>query len=390
MKRGMSLGLVMAVSWVGAPHVATADPPALTVAPVTSPATTAGSAAPATNPIAPSATVVPAPPTAPTTPAAPAGQTPQVAAPDPASSLDISEKERQYFRFGYSLSHSAFAYAELAKRTTPISHLKSKSLQIHQLAALAPLARKKREQVALELQTTLETMRQLQAPAAAIALIEKQRNQYSKSSVLVGDAKQLGAYDAAAGQTMGALDEFETTSGIPENPALRNWMTSPTVAASARVWYAEGLIAGLAEIAAQQEMPELLPPLADISTDLRGLRDWLATRLPEQPSPSLDQLRTNLDGFLNRTGRNHPTKRPITLAELTLLGNVSKQLAVEILGADVLAPQIANPGSIAAIPATIPAPTTPETAQPAINGAAANPVPAIPPATQKTAATPEP
>ena len=114
MKRGMSLGLVMAVSWVGAPYVATADPPALIGAPVTSPATTAGSTAPATNPIAPSATVVPAPPTAPTTPAAPAGQTPQVAAPDPASSLDISETERQYFRFGYSLSHSAFAYAELA------------------------------------------------------------------------------------------------------------------------------------------------------------------------------------------------------------------------------------------------------------------------------------
>lgn len=280
--------------------------------------------------------------------------------------LDMTLSERQYFQFGYTLAHSAFAYAELTKRSAPISRLHSKLEQIHQLAALAPLARNKRAEVHEQLASALDTMHNLNAPPAATALIQKQEEEYGRPPILHGDAKQLADFDPDAGQALAALDEFETTSGIPENPALHDWLTAPSTAASGRVWYAEGLIAGIAQIASQQQMPELLPPLADITTDLRGLRDWIATRTPDHPSPTLLTLKSNLDAFLQQTGRNHPIHRAVTPAELTALGDVSQQLAVEILGPQSQTQSASEVKNVAVVPATPgarlpenPAPTTP-------------------------------
>ncbi len=282
--------------------------------------------------------------------------------------------ERQYFQFGYALAHSAFAYAELTKRTAPISHIHSKLEQIHQLAGLAPLAKNKRAEVHEQFVTALDTMRNLNAPTAAIALIQKQEQEYGNPPSLHGDAKQLADFDPDAGQALAALDEFEATSGIPENPALHDWLAAPATAASGRVWYAEGLIAGIAQIAAQQQMPELLPPLADITTDLRGLRDWLATRTPDHPSPTLATLKSNLDSFLQQTGRNHPLHRTITASELTALGEVSQQLATEILGPQ--APTQA--ASVAVVPAT-PGARLPETTASSAPVSASNTHPAVTP-----------
>jgi len=322
---------------VGAPQSRPVSPQ--TVAPQTVPAT-----APVAGAVPRAAPAAGAAPSA-TAPAAP------LVSPDAAlaaAQLDIEPDERQYFQFGYYLARSAFAYAELSKRSLAISQVRSKTTQIHQLADLQPPSFRKREEVRLALEKTLSTMRDLRAPASAIAVIENQSREYSRPLVLTGDAKLLADYNAEAGQALGALSEFERTSGIPENTALHQWLTAPTTSTTAKVWYAEGLIAGIAQIASKQQMPELLPPISDVAVDLRGLRDWLSSRLPDQPAVGLTQLRGSLDSFLQLTANNRPTKRSLTPSELLMLGNVSELLTTQILGPEAIGDLVAAPTTVAA------------------------------------------
>ena len=350
MKYTLPLGVILALtSCVRSP----ADPLAAPTGPAAPPAPAA--AAPHQPAAAPGGLPQPAP--AATTP--PVAGTPESsdAALAAASQLDIAPDERQYFQFGYFLARSAFAYAELSKRSLAISQVHSKMTQIHQLADLLPSTIRKREEIRAALEKTLATMRDLRAPSSAIAVIENQSREYGKPLVLTGDSKLLADYDPAAGRTLGALDEFERTSGVPENAALHRWLTAPATSTTAKVWYAEGLIAGIAQIASQQQMPELLPPISDVAVDLRGLRDWLSSRLPDQPAAGLTQLRESLDSFLQLTANNRPTKRSLTPSELSMLGSVSVILTTQILGPDAAgaaSPVAVAPRSPAAPIATAP------------------------------------
>ena len=252
--------------------------------------------------------------------------------------LQLAPKERQYFALGVSLARGAFAYAELAKGAGEIAKTRSKLAQVGQLGKLEPTARRNRTEARDALAQAAALMKTLNAPASALAPVQKAADRLTGSLPTSSDARPLKLFNARAARTLSSLSEFDTLSSLPEDPALRRWLAGPTVSASASVWYGEGEIAGLAQIAARHEMPELLPPTEQIATDLRGLRDWLALRLPDSPTPEQAALRQSLDAFLqvSTAGQKPGVKsaKRLSLTQLAALGQISRRLQTQVLGPD--------------------------------------------------------
>ena len=94
----------------------------------------------------------------------------------------------------------------------------------------------------------------------------------------------------------------------------------------------------MSQIAAAHEMPDLLPPAEQIATDLRGLRDWLALRLPEMPSAEQAALKHDVGAFLEqaslaaRPGVKSPAL--LSLPQLQALGSISRRVQAQVLGAN--------------------------------------------------------
>ncbi|MBV9849138.1 MAG: hypothetical protein JO250_05555 [Armatimonadetes bacterium] len=250
-----------------------------------------------------------------------------------APSLQVTASERQFFQLGDTLGRAAFAYADLEKRANLIHTDRSNPTQLEQLAGLAPVAARNRMDARDGFARALALMQALAAPDAALAPVRRAAAHLAKPLSFSGDAKRIAAFSRRAAQTLASLDEFNQISSVPEAVPIRHWLASPGTAPAGRVWYAEGLIAALAETADAQRMPELLPPVKEIATDLRGLRDWLSLRLPESPTPDQTALETALNDFLRQTSRTgRPQATPLTLPQLQALGDISRRLQTQILG----------------------------------------------------------
>lgn len=271
-----------------------------------------------------------------------AAQTPPsmpLLAPIPAPArLQLAPKERQFFALGVSLARGAFAYAEMAKGAGEVGKTRSKLAQVGQLGKLEPTARRNRTEARDALAQAALMMKTLNAPASALAPVQKAADRLAGSLPTSSDARPLKLFNARAARTLSSLSEFDAISSLPEDPALRRWLTGAAVSRSAAVWYDEGTLAGLTQIAARHKMPELLPPTEQVATDLRGLRDWLALRLPDSPTPEQTALRQSLDTFLQSStvGRKPGVKStaPLSLMQLAALGDISRQLQVQVLGPD--------------------------------------------------------
>ena len=254
------------------------------------------------------------------------------------SLLQMTATERQFFALGLTLARGSFAYAELAGEATVVSHTRSKIAQVGKLGKLAPVARRNRLAAADYLGRTVTLMAAMNAPAAALAPIRKASERLTAPLVLTPDARPLAIFNGEAAQTLSALNEFETLSSLPEDPALRKWLTSPGVSDSAQVWYGEGEISALAQIAAAHRMPELLPPAQEIATDLRGLRDWLSLRLPDTPTPEQAALQKSLEQFLLdaglKTKMSQKSQKPLSPAQMEALGTISRLLQLQVLGTE--------------------------------------------------------
>ena len=260
----------------------------------------------------------------------------QASAPAPPSlGLQIGPEERQFFDLGATLARGAFAYAELAKQAAAVQKTRSKLAQVRQLERLNPLAGRSRTQAQQEVSRAETLMRRLHAPEAAVAPVAAAAAHLARPLPITGDAKPLALFNRPAARTVSALSEFEALSSLPDHPAIRAWLESK-LPRSANVWYAEGEIAGLSQIAAAHEMPDLLPPTEQIATDLRGLRDWLALRLPEMPSAEQAALRHDLNAFLEQaSAQSRPgTKSPklLSLPQLQALGSISRRVQAQVLG----------------------------------------------------------
>ncbi len=261
----------------------------------------------------------------------------QPSAPMPSpSGLQIGSDERQFFDLGATLARGAFAYAELAKQAAAVQKTRSKLAQVRQLERLDPLAGRSRADAHSEVSRAVLLMHQLHAPEAALAPVSAAAARLAGPLPMAGDAKPLALFSRPAARTVSALSEFETLSSLPDDPAIRVWLETSKLPRSARVWYAEGEIAGLSQIAAAHEMPDLLPPTEQIATDLRGLRDWLALRLPDAPSAAQAALKHDLDAFLeqasalSRPGVKSP--KLLSLAQLQALGSISRRVQAQVLG----------------------------------------------------------
>ena len=254
------------------------------------------------------------------------------------SLLQMTATERQFFALGLTLARGSFAYAELAGEATVVSHTRSKIAQVGKMGKLAPVARRNRQTAGEYLRQTQALMLTMNAPAAALAPIRKASERLTAPLVLTPDARPLAIFNGEAAQTLSALNEFETLSSLPEDPALRKWLTSPGVSDSAQVWYGEGEISALAQIAAAHRMPELLPPAQEIATDLRGLRDWLSLRLPDTPTPEQAALQKSLEQFLLdaglKTKMSQKSQKPLSPAQMEALGTISRLLQLQVLGTE--------------------------------------------------------
>ncbi len=267
----------------------------------------------------------------------------------PASSppaLQMEPGERRFFALGVALARGAFAYAELAKGAKAVARTRSKLAQVGQLGHLEPTARRNRLEARDGVAQAEGLMRALHAPPAALAPVERARARLEGDLPLTSDAKPLAFFNGGAARTLSSLGEFDALSSLPEDPALRRWLDGAGVPRGSAVWYGEGEIAGLAQIAAAQQMPDLLPPAEQLATDLRGLRDWLALRLPDESSPEQAALQGALETFL--AGAAHSarpgvkSRRPLTSAQLQALGDISRRLQEQVLGPGADAPKTAS------------------------------------------------
>jgi hypothetical protein len=275
--------------------------------------------------------------TAPAAPAAP------LAAPT-AVVLNIAPKDRQFFQFGYTIAKASFAYAELAKQSGQISTTHDKMEQVRILGNLAPLALHDRALAYQGLTRAQGLLADLKAPPAAMLPVSQAIAKLSRPVVLTPDAQALSSLSPDAAHTLSSLNEFEKLSSLPEQEGLRHWLANGANASSGQVWYAEGLVSALAEIASAQHMPDLLPPATEIATDLRGLRDWLTLRLPDNPTPDQIVLKKKLDAFLLETGESrHHSKKTLTASELQTLGEISARLQAQILNTPPPAPPAVKP-----------------------------------------------
>ena len=262
------------------------------------------------------------------------------AAPAPTPrTLEIKPDERQFFALGMTLARGAFAYAELAKSAAAVAKTRSKLAQVRQLARLDPVAGRDRATARRQLAQAETLMHRLDATDSALASISAAGTRLAGPLPMTADAQPLILFSRPAARTVSSLTEFETLSSLPDDPALRQWLTAPAQSRSAAVWYAEGEIAGLSQIAAAQDMPDLLPPTVQIATDLRGLRDWLALRLPETPSPEQAGLRHDVDAFLEQTAsaaqpgaKSRRISSRLSSFQLQALGSISRQVQFQVLG----------------------------------------------------------
>ena len=252
------------------------------------------------------------------------------------SLLEMTTTERQFFALGLTLARGSFAYAELAGEATVVSHTRSKIAQVGKLGKLAPVARRNRLTAADFLDRSVTLMSAMNAPEAALAPVRKASERLAAPLTLTAEARPLAIFNGEAAQTLSSLNEFETLSSLPEDPALRKWLTSPGVSDSAQVWYGEGEIAALAQIAAAHRMPELLPSTQEIATDLRGLHDWLSLRLPDTPTPEQAALQKSLEAFLVDAGQktkiSRNSQKPLSPAQMEALGSISRLLQLQVLG----------------------------------------------------------
>lgn len=256
-----------------------------------------------------------------------------------AGTLQMDPDERRFFALGLTLARGAFAYAELAKAATEVARTRSRLAQVGKLGKLAAGAERNRRTAGEEVSRALALMRAMDAPPAALVPVAKAAHRLAGSLPITDDAKPLLLFNRDAARALSSLNEFETLSSLPEDPALRAWLEMPGVARSASVWYGEGEIAALAQIAAAHGMPDLLPPAQQVATDLRGLRDWLAGRLPDALTPEQAALRGALEAFLRDTSLAHPgvkSRKPLTLAQLQALSAISHQLQALALGPEAM------------------------------------------------------
>jgi len=324
-----------------------------TAAPSTQPTSTsttdATTAVPAT--VAPVTSTPATPAAAPTPQPLPLTTPIAIPAPMPSIPLQISQTERDYFEFGYSLSKAAFGYADIAKQSVAIQKGTDHMAQIKQLAALAPAAVRDRLAVRDCLNITLARMRTLHASERAISVVKDAADGLNKPLIATGAAKDLAEMSPDAGKTLASLNEFERISGLTESPDIAAWLKGRHKNRVGNVWYAEGLIAGVAEVASAEEMPELLPTVGEIATDLRGLRDWLQLRMPDPPSRQQAQLSDALDDFLKTTSHARRQDRQVTHPELVALGFISRNLQAEVLVRTASAPVVKPASMEIALPA---------------------------------------
>lgn len=265
-------------------------------------------------------------------PAVPSVIAPTAPASGTATPLNVTASEQQYFELGAVLAKAAFAYAPLTQQARQVSRAGRSDARWTQLGKLAPAALQARDGAHILLERAVTLLQGLNAPVKVLTPIALLTARAAKPLTLTGTAKQVAALSPDAGTVLATLDESAHLSNILDSKALQAWATGPDSNRTGRVWYAEGLMAGVADVAAATSQPDLLPSTPDLATDLRGLRDWLSLRLPEFPTPDQTALQTAIDKFLQQTSAKGKRTKPLTPAQLQDLGGISHLLQAQILG----------------------------------------------------------
>jgi len=285
----------------------------------------------------PPAVPAPAPSAPPSAPAPPSPRVPDTSAPDaPQARLDIAPREREYFALGTALARGTFAYARLGAQAGRIERNHAVRAKVAALGNLAPDALHARETARDSFAQAAALMQALDAPPAILSPITRLAARLAKPLALTADSRAIQSLNPDAALALSALSESNIVARVMDDRALTRWLNGSAGHRNGPVWYAEGQMAGIAQIAAADHLPDLLPPAADVATDLRGLRDWLALRVPEHPGPALAALQAGIGDFLQQTaqGPGKPRllpKQRVSEAQLQQLGTISELLQAQML-----------------------------------------------------------
>ena len=248
------------------------------------------------------------------------------------ASAQVNPEERRFFALGVTLSRGAFAYAELAKQAAEVARTHSRIDQVRPLGRLDPLAGRSRTAAREQFAAAGALMRGLTAPPPALGPVDSAEKRLAGPLPITSEARPLALLSRPAARTVSALSEFQSLSSLPEYPAIRRWLGTPGLPRDALAWYEAGRLAGLAQIAAANDMPELLPPNALLAADLRGLQERLALSLPAAPSSTQTGLQNDLDALLRQTAAGGPQAR-LTPPQLQSLGSISVRMQAQVLKA---------------------------------------------------------
>ena len=270
------------------------------------------------------------------TPAAapPAAQPPSATAQVPATvtPINVFPDESLMFQLGDYLGKASFVNAALVQEINSVTIAGDRDTELALLEKLAQPALNNRTRQLGYLLSVRQLMWNMRAPVTAIKPISLAIIQLRKAPVYSGQTVELAKTDPRAAFTLAVLEEYPKFSGIQDTHIFRKWIGQTARAHNGHVWYAEGLIAGFAVIAAENKKPDLLPKAPEIATDLAGQLNWITIRLPDNPSPDQLALRTKVFDLLNSVSKFDHENDYITQYQLQQLGQISSTIEGEVFG----------------------------------------------------------
>jgi len=279
-----------------------------------------------------------------TAPAAapPAAQPPSATTQVPAvvTPINVFPDESLMFQLGDYLGKASFVNAALVQEINATTVAGNRDTELAMLEKMAQPALNNRARQLSYLLSARQLMWNMRAPETAIHPISLAIAQLRKAPIYSGQTIELAKTDPRAAITLAVLEEYPKFSGIQDTHVFRRWIGQTARAHNGHVWYAEGLIAGFAVIAAENKKPDLLPKAPEIATDLAGQLNWITIRLPDTPSPDQLALRAKVFALLNSVSKFDHQNDYITQYQLQQLGQISSTIEGEVFGLPADAPLI--------------------------------------------------
>jgi hypothetical protein len=257
----------------------------------------------------------------------------QVPAPiTPITPINVYPDESLMFQVGDYLGKASFVNSPVMQAISATTVVGKRNDELALLEKLAQTALNNRARQLNYLLSARQLMWNMRAPEKSIAPLTSAINTLKVQPAYSGQTLELSKTDPAAALTLAILEEYPKVCSVQDSLQFRAWVNSAARQHNGHVWYAEGLISGLTDVAAANKMPTLLPRAPEIATDLEGELNWITIRLRDTPSPDQLALRDKVFALLKSVSKNDHVRDYITQYQLHQLGDITKSIEGEVFG----------------------------------------------------------